>query len=241
MTLESHQPVGQIVAERMRRARVFDELEIDYCCHGQTPLGQACAERGLDVADVLARVNACDAEADDRTEPNVAAMELGQLADHIENTHHVYMRAELPQLEQLHAAVLAAHGARHPELRELGTLLAGLHAEIDSHLMKEERILFPMIRQLEAAATLPRFHCGSVANPIRRMLHEHDMVGSTIEQMRQLTQGFVAPSDGCASYRLLMERLAGLETDLHRHIHKENNVLFPRAAALEAERAARED
>lgn len=99
--------------------------------------------------------------------------------------------------------------------------------------MKEERILFPIIRQLETAATLPSFHCGSVTNPIRVMEHEHDDAGSAIARMRELTSGFLPPSDGCESYRALLEGLAAVEADLHRHIHKENNILFPAAAVLE--------
>ena len=237
MTIGAHQPVGRIVGERLARARVFDELGIDYCCHGETPLDEACAELGRAVDDVLTRVDACDTQP---AEPDDSGLPLGALADHIEVTHHVYLRSEIPLLEKLCAAVREEHERWHPELREVGATLAALHAELDSHMIKEERILFPMIRQLEAEASLPRFHCGSLANPIRVMEQEHDAAGAALVRLRRLTRGYVPPADACLSYRSLLVRLAALEADLHRHIHKENNLLFPRAAELEANRIDRD-
>jgi regulator of cell morphogenesis and NO signaling len=237
MSIDHNRPVGDLVAERIGRARVFDDLGIDYCCHGETPLEAACRQLGLSVAAVVADIERVDAEPPRPDEPDYRAMPLGQLADHIESTHHVFMKQELPRLVGIRDKVAAAHGGRHPELFELGEVLAAFRAEIDSHLMKEERVLFPLIRQLEAATTLPSVHCGSVNNPIRVMEHEHDTAGLALARMRELTGGFRPPPDACESYRALMDGLAAVEADLHRHIHKENNVLFPGAAALEAKLA----
>jgi regulator of cell morphogenesis and NO signaling len=234
MSIDHNRPVGELVAERIGRARVFDDLGIDYCCHGKVSLAEACHRLGLDAAEVVADIERSDSEPTRADEPDYREMPLGQLADHIEATHHAFMKQELPRLVALRGKVAAAHGGRHPELFELGEVLDAFRDEIDSHLMKEERVLFPLIRQLEAATTLPSVHCGSVNNPIRVMEHEHDTAGLALARMRDLAGGFRTPPDGCESYRALMDGLASVERDLHRHIHKENNVLFPGAAGLEA-------
>lgn len=238
MSIDHDRSVGELVAERIGRAGVFDDLGIDYCCHGDVPLAEACRRLGLDAAEVVSDIERSDSGPTRADEPDYRAMPLGELADHIEATHHVFMKRELPRLVALCVKVAAAHGGHHPELFELGEVLGTFRDEIDSHLMKEERVLFPLIRRLEAATTLPSVHCGSVNNPIRVMEHEHDTAGEGLARMRELTGGFRPPADGCESYRALMDGLAAVEADLHRHIHKENNVLFPGAAALEARLAA---
>jgi regulator of cell morphogenesis and NO signaling len=130
--------------------------------------------------------------------------------------------------------VIAGHGARRPELADLRETFAGLRQELEAHLIKEEWVLFPLVKQLEAARVAFPTHCGTVNNPIRVMEHEHETAGAALERLGALTGGYRAPVDGCASLRALYQGLAGLEADLRRHIHKENNILFPRAAALEA-------
>mgnify|MGYP005818844615 CR=1 FL=1 len=234
MAIETGKAVGELVRERLGRARVFERLGIDYCCHGRDPLARACGAKGLDVAAVVAELERSDAaeSAEDTTDYN--AMAPGTLADHIEASHHAYLRRELPRLDGLLGKVVAAHGAKHPEVHDLRRVFNALSEELDSHLLKEERILFPLIKQLEAASSAPRFHCGSVNNPIRVMEHEHDSAGAALERIRALTDGYRAPSDACATFQALVQGLADLEADLHRHIHKENNILFPRAAAMEA-------
>ena len=229
-------PVGSIVAERLGRARVFDRLGIDYCCHGATPLAEACALHSLDVGWVVSEIAESDLRDADNEHDRVdyAAMAAGELADHVVETHHVYLRRELPRLADLIDKVGAAHGARHPELGDLRATFSGLREELELHLFKEERVLFPLIKQLEAARAPFPIHCGTVGNPIRVMTHEHDDAGSALERMRALTDGFQTPPDGCTTFRALYEGLAALEADLHRHIHKENNILFPKAVALEA-------
>jgi regulator of cell morphogenesis and NO signaling len=234
MSIDQNRLVGELVGERIGRARLFDDLGIDYCCHGKVSLAEACSRLGLDAAEVVADLERGDSEPTRADEPDYREMSPGRLADHIESTHHVFMKQELPRLVALRDRVAAAHGSRHPELFELGGVLAAFRDEIDSHLMKEERVLFPLIRQLEAASTLPSVHCGSVNNPIRVMEHEHDAAGLALARMRDLTGGYRIPPEGCESYRALMDGLAAVERDLHRHIHKENNLLFPGAAGLEA-------
>ena len=134
----------------------------------------------------------------------------------------------------LMAKVFAAHGARHSELSYLTDVFADLRHELESHMFKEERILFPLIKRLEAARAPFPVHCGTVENPIRVMEHEHQTVGSALARIRLLTSNYQPPADGCGSFTALYDGLASLEADLHRHIHKENNILFPRAAAIES-------
>jgi regulator of cell morphogenesis and NO signaling len=236
MSIAHETPVGAVVAERLGRAHVFDRLGIDYCCHGATPLAKACAERSLDLDHVLAELAESDLqEADDNfVRFDCSAMTTCELADHIVESHHAYLRRELPRLFDLMDKVIAAHGARHPELAELGSRFTELRQELESHMIKEERVLFPLIKQLEAAHSPFLIHCGTIENPIRVMEHEHETVGTALERIRVLTSNYQAPADGCASFKALYDGLARLETDLHHHIHKENNVLFPRAAELES-------
>ena len=236
MNIAHETPVGAVVAERLGRAHVFERLGIDYCCRGATPLAEACAERSLDVDRVVAEIAESDLreENEDFDRIHCSAMTAGALADHIMETHHAFLRRELPRLLDLMDKVVAAHGARHPELANLCNTFTDLRQELESHMIKEERVLFPLVKQLEAARAPFPIHCGTVENPIRVMEHEHETVGLALQQIRELTGNYQAPADGCASFKALYDGLARLETDLHRHIHKENNILFPRAAALES-------
>lgn len=234
MSVDPRTPVGALVGERLGRSQVLERLGIDYCCGGKVPLAEACAGRGLDVAAVVRELEDWDARAGADAGEEVRGLGLGALADHIEATHHAYLHAALPQLAAQFDKVVAAHGANHPELAEARAVLGQLRAELESHMFKEEKVLFPLIRQLEAASSRPTFHCGSINNPIRVMEHEHDQAGSALARLQELTGGYRPPEDACTTYRALLQGLSDLEADLHRHIHKENNVLFPRAAELEA-------
>lgn len=234
----SHKTVGGIVAERPSTSRVFERYGIDYCCGGKRPLHEACAEKAIDLDAVLCELD-CEAVSTDAGQIQWAEAPLSQLVTHIVDTHHAYLREALPRLSFLTAKVRDAHGSRHPELAELVEVFTAFREEMESHALKEERILFPYIEQLEQAETLPVFHCGSVQNPIRQMEKEHDEAGAALETMRALTNGYTPPQGACNTYRAMLHALAELEGDMHRHVHKENSILFPRAEAREAELAAR--
>jgi regulator of cell morphogenesis and NO signaling len=165
-------------------------------------------------------------------------MAPAELVDHLEATHHAYLHAELPRLDALFDKVIGAHGARHVELEGIAATYRLLRADLEPHLQKEERVLFPMIRELATAVERPTFHCGSVANPISVMMAEHDRAGELLESLRLMTGDYTAPADGCASYRALFEGLAQMEGDTHLHVHKENNLLFPAVVELEQRWAA---
>ena len=229
--------VGGIVAQRPALSRVFESERIDYCCGGKKTLAEVCQSKGVDQQGLLAKLEKYVAtEADGQPMVDAAAMPLAELADHIEQTHHGYLREELPRLERMTKKVAAVHGEHDLRLHEVAQVFLAMAEELTNHMMKEEQILFPMIRQLEQSETVPDFHCGSLANPIRMMEMEHDSAGSALERLQELTDGFTPPEWACNTYRAMIEGLVALERDLHQHIHKENNVLFPRAQAMETEK-----
>lgn len=229
--------VGAIVAQHPALSRVFESERIDYCCGGKKTVEEACAGKGIDPQEFLARLESSAAAAADGPEVvDARAMSLTELADHIQQTHHAYLREELPRIEGLTKKVASVHGNDDPRLREVVDVFLAMAGELSAHTFKEDRILFPMIRQLEQAAATPAFHCGSVAHPIRQMELEHDEAGSALDRLRELTDDFTPPDWACNTYRAMIEALVSLELDLHQHIHKENNVLFPRALDMEAER-----
>jgi len=223
--------VGQLVAERPARSKVFERHGIDFCCGGKLPLDEACAKRKLNLQTILNELELSDRAPSPGKDWQKAS--LTELCDHIEAKHHKYIREELPALSELVQKVVSVHGRNHRELAKVGELFVGVRAEIESHMLKEEQILFPICRQLDAEDSPVACHCGSVANPIRVMEMEHDAVGSAMHTIRVLTGNYTLPPDGCNSYRAMLARLTQFEDDLHEHIHKENNILFPRAIARE--------
>jgi regulator of cell morphogenesis and NO signaling len=232
-TLEITDRIGDIVARRPELSHVFEQAGIDYCCGGKKTLQEACREKAIDPSTFLSTLEEALPPGEKEHAVDTAAMSLAELADHIEQKHHAYLRSELPRLDKMTEKVAALHGDREPRLHQLRETFLALAGELSSHMMKEERVLFPMVRQLEASDAAPIFHCATLANPIRQMELEHDQAGSALERLRGLTNGYTSPDWACNTYRALLDGLADLERDLHQHIHKENNVLFPQALAME--------
>lgn len=226
MTDVEHRTLGDLVVLNPSAARVLDAVGLDYCCHGDRPLDVACADAGLDLDDVARRLEMLGRDDDAAW----TDLDPPALADHIVATHHAYLHEELPLLAALAVKVRNVHGGRHPELAEVARLVAEVGADLEPHLMKEERVLFPAIHDIVGGRS--EFPFGSVANPIRMMMLEHDRCGELLAALRSAAGGFAIPADACASYRSLYERIEALELDTHRHIHKENHVLFPAAIAL---------
>lgn len=235
-TFQINDTVGAIVRDHPALSRLFEQAHVDYCCGGQRTLAEACAKRGIDVQAFLAELEDFVAGEPAPT-LDLTTLSLTELTDHIERLHHAYLYQELPRLEQMVAKVARVHGDKEPRLAQVRDLFLALSAELAAHLMKEEQVLFPMIRQLEVSETLPSFHCGTVANPIHRMELEHDEAGEALAQLRQLTDDYTLPEWACNTYRALFDALQAFEQDIHQHVHKENNVLFPGAIALEQRKA----
>ena len=234
--------VGQLVTERPGRSRVFETLKIDYCCGGKKPLSEACAKRGLDLQTVIELLQKADTKGG-RSEDMVDAdgLSLTDLADHIEREHHAYLRTELPRLDAMTEKVYRVHGEAEPRLGDVRRAFCALRDELTTHMMKEEQILFPVVRQLEQSDRPVSFHCRTIADPIRQMEAEHEHAGDALATIRTATDDFEPPEWACNTYRAMLDGLAQLERDMHVHIHKENNVLFPKALALEAGTTAAAD
>jgi len=220
--------VGAMVAARPALSRLFEKLGIDFCCGGKKPLAELAAARGLDPATVLTMIEASLAVTPGSDDIDAATLSLTALADHIEHTHHEYVKAELPRLLEMAERVARKHGWRDARLPEVAATVSALTEEMFSHMAKEERILFPFVRQIDAGAS-DGFHCGSIANPIQQMEVEHESAGRAVAHLRNLTDGFRPDAEACNTHRALLGGLEEFESDLHRHVHKENNILFPRA------------
>jgi regulator of cell morphogenesis and NO signaling len=164
---------------------------------------------------------------------DAARWPLDRLADHIVTAHHGYVRGALPRISTYLTKLVQVHGARHPELATIAGHFQTVGAELLQHMMKEERVLFPYIRELATAPRPEPSPFGSVENPIRMMEREHEEAGALVNEIRTLSSNYTPPADGCATYRVCLEELAHFERDLHRHVHLENNVLFPRAVEVE--------
>jgi len=235
-TFQIHDTVGAIVRDRPSLSRWFEQAKVDYCCGGKKTLEEACRQVGIDPQGFLAQLEA-SVTSDEEPEVNLATLSLIELADCIEQTHHGYLHSELPRLEKMTAKVAAVHGEKEPRLHQIKAVFLALSQELTTHLMKEEQILFPMIRQLESRETLCLFQSGILANPVRCMEFEHEEAGIALAQLRQLTDDFTPPNWACNTYRAMLDALANFEQDMHQHIHKENNVLFPRAMEMEQQKA----
>jgi regulator of cell morphogenesis and NO signaling len=233
--LSTETTVGQLVTERPSRAKVFEVLDIDYCCSGNRPLGEVCLEKGLDATAVLRMLDAHESGVgaeEDRTDWSEATMT--ELTDHIVEVHHGYLNEALPRLEALVNKVAVVHGGNHPELHELRRVYGLLKPDLEAHLQKEEEVLFPMCRELDDAEVRPDFHYRTADNSIDLMVQEHEETGKALATMHELTSGYEPPEGACNTYRAMLDGLVELERDVHLHVHKENNILFPKASAAEA-------
>ena len=232
----ANKTVKELAVEIPGAARVFESFGIDYCCGGNVPLSEACAHAALRLEEVLAsleKVQRDPAPANDWAQAPLAA-----LAQHIVEAHHSFTKAETTRLDALFVKVCGVHGERHPELYGMQVKFTEMANELRTHMMKEENILFPYFAAMERAVIekrpVPRAMFGSVANPVRTMMQEHDSAGEALRGLRAASHSYAVPEDACLSYRELYKSLEAFEADMHTHVHLENNILFPRALAMEA-------
>jgi regulator of cell morphogenesis and NO signaling len=221
-TLTPQTTVGSIAVDYPLATRVFARHNIDFCCGGGKPLAEICTRLGLDTEAVLQEIRQ-ELTASDQPQRRWDEAPLEDLIDHILDAYHRPLDEELPRLEAMAHKVYNVHGEKNPDLfAELLTVYLTLKSELEQHMMKEEQILFPMIRQGRGAMA---------DGPVSVMMHEHDSAGNALRRLRELTNDYQPPEGACTTWRALWHGLAALETAMHEHIHLENNILFPRALA----------
>ena len=229
--------VGEIVAADYRAAAIFERFGLDFCCGGKRTLEEACRARRLEPAAIAAELSTLGTTAASDDVPD-ASWPVDELARHIVRRHHAYIRRQSPTIATHLARLAGVHGGRHPELLQIADHFGNLIGELRMHMMKEEEILFPYVRSLAMAAEQglepPSNMFGTVRNPIRMMEAEHQSAGDELAAIRELSGVYAVPADGCATYQVCYQELAAFDADLRQHIHLENNILFPRAVALEA-------
>lgn len=228
--------VGTIVNDNYAAARIFKKYGIDFCCGGTATLADACRMANVEVDRVVAELNAMASDVVASAIP-FDSWDTDLLIDYVLKVHHRGIRRRGPELMSLIEKVALQHGDRHPELNDLvGHFRLSLD-DLESHLQKEERVLFPYCYELFEAQSCgdghSRMYCGTVANPIRQMLHEHHDEGTRYKFIRRMMNDFRVPDDACVSYRLMLSDLESFMDALFEHIHIENNILFPRFIELE--------
>jgi len=237
MLLDPTKTVRELAVTMPNATRVFEKMKIDYCCGGQESLGDACAKAGLELEELSRLLQEPALPEPQSAETDARSLPLAELANRIVAKHHVFTRSELERLTVLLEKVCSVHSNNHRELMQIQSQFETLRLELEPHMMKEERILFPYIIALEMTVAekrpAPFAPFGTVNNPIAAMMREHDAAGDILKNIRRLSGEFAVPADGCFSYSTLYHALAELEADLHQHIHVENNILFPRAMETE--------
>lgn len=219
--------VGELVAERPGRSRIFQAFGIDFCCQGGRTLREACERRAIAPEAVAEQL---EAEAEDKAAPvsNPAELPIDELANYIVTTHHAFLRGELSRLRMMAERVAQVHGGHTPSLVDIYRIFSSMAVELSMHILREEDVLFPAIIALSRGESMP----ASLDSPIACTIHEHEEAGAALARLRELSNGFQPPVDACNTYRALFAGLHDLEEDLHRHIHLENSVLFPAAEAM---------
>lgn len=237
MNLNDDMKVKEIALSDARAREVLEKAGFDYCCGGNRSLRDACAQSDVSVEEIMARLRAAKEEPTSQNADWLLAP-LDKLTRYIVDRHHRFVREAIQRTGPLLTKVKAKHGLRHPELADIEGLFHKIGEEMVAHMQKEEQVLFPYINALarsiaEKSDLEPPFF-RTVRNPIQTMMKEHDVAGDDMRQIREATSKYTPPTDACFSFQALYRELREFETDLHEHVHLENNILFPRAVELEA-------
>jgi regulator of cell morphogenesis and NO signaling len=228
--------VAELVTNDYRTADVFKKFGIDFCCGGKVTVQEICTKKNISYKDLTEQLEKIEA-APDHCATNFNQWEADALVDHIVQKHHNYVAENLELIRQYADKVAVVHGAHHPEVQQIAELYNKVADELALHMEKEEVILFPYIKLLAEArrsyACVTPPHFGKIDNPIAMMEAEHDSAGDHFREIAILSNNYTAPADACNTYRVLYAKLKEFEDDLHTHVHLENNILFPKAKALE--------
>lgn len=236
MNITKDSGIGSLVAENYRMASVFKAHQIDFCCNGGRKLGDVCDQKGISTDELIEELQN-SIKNTDQSDIDFKSWPADLLADYIEKTHHRYVRAKISEIVPFLNKVVRVHGQNHPELFEMEKLFGESAQDMTSHMMKEEKVLFPYIQmmtnsiQFEEQLIAPHF--GRVENPVAMMMEEHDTEGERFRRIAELSNNYTPPADACNTYRVTFSLLQEFENDLHRHIHLENNILFPKAVEME--------
>jgi regulator of cell morphogenesis and NO signaling len=218
--------IGEIVAQDYRAASIFKEAGLDFCCGGKKNIDEACSEKGIVKAEVMARLKELESTPNTTTH-NFNEWEPGFLCDYIVNTHHTYVLKSLPELVHYTKKLSSVHGERHPELNEVASLFSDINRELLQHLKNEEEVLFPSLKQVlkSRSAEFKKIMISEIA----RLSDEHEFAGGAMDKINVITNNYQVPADGCNTYQVTFKLLEEFEDDLHTHVHLENNILFPKA------------
>ena len=238
MTINSNTPVGEVVKMNLNTAPVFQANHIDYCCGGSKSISEACSDAGIEPAELIDQLE----KITEKTDPDSEffnSLPLDDLCDYIVKRHHQYVKSNIPFLKASLDKICDVHGENHPELFDLRKLFNGSAGDLTMHMQKEEIMLFPYIAKMakseKEGSEISSSVFGSVENPIRMMISEHDTEGRRFDSIAGISNNYEIPGDACMTYKATILRLKDFENDLHRHIHLENNILFPKAIELESQ------
>lgn len=234
LQIDTKQKIADVVSDNLKAADVFEKYNIDFCCGGHISVEEACRERGLDHNQIIAELEQ-NLNGDSDTQ-YIQSLNSSGLADYIERKHHGYITESIPVLKQYLDKVCSVHGENHPELFTIRDLFDESAGNLTQHMKKEELILFPFIRKMQkakdAGVTVEQPHFGHVNQPIAMMREEHENEGARFEEIDSVSEGYNPPPDACNTFRVMYHKLYEFEKDLHRHIHLENNILFPNAEKM---------
>ncbi|WP_081168963.1 iron-sulfur cluster repair di-iron protein [Niastella populi] len=228
--------LAAIVSDRHQAAAVFEKYHLDFCCKGKRTLQDACAEKNIPVEPILEELQQVFEPGSGVEDQLLATMSVSQLSDYIVLKHHIYVKHAMPVIYEHLNRVAAKHGDRFSYMQQVFNLFSTLQTELDAHMQKEEMVLFPRIKEVEKALeqknNQPALNTGYINSPIHMMETEHEEAGELLAQIRRLTNDYTPPADACATFRISLAELKSFEEDLHRHIHLENNLLFPRIVKM---------
>ena len=238
MNISPDTQIGDVVKLNFKTAPLFQANDIDFCCGGDKTISQACIESGIEPATLIQELKKVIMSTDPDTD-YINSLEYDELIDYIVKRHHSYVRNNIPFIQQNLEKLCQVHGGNHPELFAIKKLFNESAGELTMHMQKEEIMVFPYIKKLvkakEENTQMSKPPFGSISNPVAAMIADHEVEGRRFEEISELSNNYALPSDGCTTYKVTLNHLKNFEDDLHRHIHLENNILFPGALVLENE------
>jgi regulator of cell morphogenesis and NO signaling len=235
----NEETIGEIVTKDYRKAQAFKKLGIDFCCGGKKTIAEVGAQKGISLQKINEELEAVEHSGNISGELDYDKLPIDFLSDYVINTHHQYCRENIPFITELAQKVARVHGDSHPELTRVKDIFVRVGSDLSQHMMKEENIVFPYVKELisvrKLGGKLTEKPFGNVSNPIKAMDMEHEQAGKDLAEISKITSDYTLPADACNSYTILYKKLEEFENDLHKHVHLESNIIFPKAIKLEKE------